>query len=148
MALVEGCPADAASWYCAGRTELAAVLGSIRAAGGLSAASGGRCAWRSGSSSAGACWPLPLVHDGNRRLLAQLSTVSRDLGLGEISAVDPRAAGAADISFVASDVKMAIDALGLKGTADHTVGETADLRLLPVQIKRSAVLLHRLAQAR
>ena len=93
-------------------------------------------------------YPPMAPSDGNRRLLAQLSAVSRDLGLGEISAVDPRAAGAADISFVASDVKMAIDALGLKGKADHTVDETADLRLLPVQIKRSAVLLHRLAGTR
>jgi glutamate carboxypeptidase len=82
--------------------------------------------------------------DGNRRLLGMLSTVSRDLGLGEITAVDPRNAGAADISFVANDVDMAIDALGLKGKADHTVDETADLRLLPVQIKRAAVLLLRL----
>jgi glutamate carboxypeptidase len=93
-------------------------------------------------------YPPMAPSDGNRRLLAQLSGVSRDLGLGEVSAVDPRAAGAADISFVAGDVKMAIDALGLKGKGDHTVDETADLRLLPVQIKRAAVLLHRLAQAR
>jgi glutamate carboxypeptidase len=83
--------------------------------------------------------------DGNRKLLTRLSEASRDLGLGEISAVDPRAAGAADISFVAKDVDMAIDALGLKGKGDHTVDETADLRLLPVQIKRAAVLLYRLA---
>jgi glutamate carboxypeptidase len=39
---------------------------------------------------------------------------------------------------------MAIDALGLKGKADHTVDETADLRLLPIQIKRAAILLYRL----
>jgi hypothetical protein len=56
---------------------------------------------------------------------------SRALGLGAITAVDPRAAGAADISFVANDVDMAIDALGLKGKAEHTTDETADLRLLP-----------------
>ena len=61
--------------------------------------------------------------------------------------MDPRAAGAADISFVAGDVEMAIDAVGLKGKGDHTVDETADLRLLPVQIKRTAILLHRLTTA-
>ena len=91
-------------------------------------------------------YPPMAPTDGNRRLLTQLTAVSRDLGLGEITAVDPRNAGAADISFVANDVDMAIDALGLKGKADHTVDETADLRLLPVQIKRAAVLLYRLTQ--
>jgi glutamate carboxypeptidase len=39
--------------------------------------------------------------DGNRRLLAQLDQVSRDLGLGPVTAVDPRNAGAADVSFTA-----------------------------------------------
>ena len=91
-------------------------------------------------------YPPMAPTDGNRRLLGQLNSVSRDLGLGEITAVDPRNAGAADISFVAHDVDMAIDALGLKGKADHTVDETADLRLLPIQIKRAAVLIHRLSQ--
>jgi glutamate carboxypeptidase len=89
-------------------------------------------------------YPPMAPSEGNRRLLARLNEVSRDLALGEITAVDPRAAGAADISFVAEDVDMAIDALGLKGKADHTVDETADLRLLPTQIKRAAILLHRL----
>jgi glutamate carboxypeptidase len=93
-------------------------------------------------------YPPMAPTDGNRRLLARLSDVSRDLGLGEITPVDPRNAGAADISFVANDVDMAIDALGLKGKADHTVDETADLRLLPVQIRRAAVLLHRLTEAK
>ena len=89
-------------------------------------------------------YPPMAPTDGNRRLLGRLSDASRDLGLGEITPVDPRAAGAADISFVAGEVEGAIDALGLKGSADHTVDETADLRLLPVQIKRAAVLLYRL----
>ena len=90
-------------------------------------------------------YPPMAPTDGNRRLLARLNEVSRDLGLGDITPVDPRNAGAADISFVANDVDMAIDALGLKGKSDHTVDETADLRLLPVQIKRAAILLYRLA---
>jgi glutamate carboxypeptidase len=83
---------------------------------------------------------------GNRRLLTRLDEASKALGFGAIEPVDPRAAGAADISFVANDVEMAIDALGLKGKADHTVDETADLRLLPIQIKRAAVLIYRLAR--
>jgi glutamate carboxypeptidase len=91
-------------------------------------------------------YPPMAPTDGNRRLLARLNQVSQDLSLGEITPVDPRNAGAADISFVADDVEMAIDALGLKGNGDHTVEETADLRLLPVQIKRAAILLHRLTK--
>jgi glutamate carboxypeptidase len=91
-------------------------------------------------------YPPMAPTDGNRRLLARLDEVSRVLGFGPISPVDPRAAGAADISFVAADVDMAIDALGLKGKADHTIDETADLRLLPIQIKRAAVLLYRLTR--
>jgi hypothetical protein len=62
--------------------------------------------------------------------------------------VDPARAGAADISFVAGRVEMAIDGLGLKGRSDHTVEETADLTMLPVQAKRAALLLHRLAVSR
>ena len=89
-------------------------------------------------------YPPMAPTEGNRKLLARLSETSVALGLGEITAVDPRNAGAADISFVANDVAMAIDALGLKGKADHTVDETADLRLLPAQVKRAAVLLFRL----
>jgi glutamate carboxypeptidase len=91
-------------------------------------------------------YPPMAPSEGNRRLLARFDQVSRDLSLGAITAVDPRAAGAADISFVADHVDMAIDALGLKGKADHTTEETADLGLLPLQIKRAAILLLRLGQ--
>jgi glutamate carboxypeptidase len=60
--------------------------------------------------------------------------------------VDPRNAGAADVSFTAGLVDMAIDGLGLLGDGDHTVDEIADLRTLPMQTKRAAVLLYRLTQ--
>jgi glutamate carboxypeptidase len=83
--------------------------------------------------------------DGNRRLLELLDRASRDAGLPAVAAVDPSRAGAADISFVAGRVSMALDGLGLKGPGDHTVAETADLRMLPVQAKRAALLLARLA---
>ncbi len=89
-------------------------------------------------------YPPMAPTDGNRKLLVRLDEVSRALGFGPITPVAPRAAGAADISFVANDVDMAIDALGLKGKAEHTTDETADVRLLPAQIKRAAVLLYRL----
>ena len=82
--------------------------------------------------------------DGNRELLSLYSQVSRDLGLGEVTAVDPAAAGAADISFTAGRVDMALDGLGLMGRGGHTVQETADLATLASQTKRAAILMHRL----
>ena len=83
--------------------------------------------------------------DGNRRLLALFDAASRDVGTGPIAPVDPARAGAADISFTAGYVEMAIDGAGLMGSGGHTVRETADLRTLPMQAKRVAVLLNRLA---
>lgn len=84
---------------------------------------------------------------GNKRLLAMYDRASRDLGFGPVVAVDPSRAGAADVSFVANIVPMAIDALGLSGHDDHSEQETADLRMLPVQTKRAAVLMYRLTHA-
>jgi glutamate carboxypeptidase len=82
---------------------------------------------------------------GNRRLLMLYDRVSRDLGLWPVTAVDPSKAGAADVSFVADLVPMKIDGVGLSGHDDHTTKETADLRMLPVQAKRAALLLYRLS---
>jgi glutamate carboxypeptidase len=93
-------------------------------------------------------YPPMAVTDGNRRLLALFDEASRDLGLGAVGAVDPRQAGAADISFVGGTVKMALDGVGQMGTGGHTVEETADLALFAPQAKRVAVLLARLAAGR
>jgi hypothetical protein len=82
--------------------------------------------------------------DGNRRLLSLYDRASRDLESGRVSAVDPGAAGAADISFTAGRVAMALDGLGLMGEGGHTERETADLATLPTQTKRAAVLMYRL----
>jgi len=84
--------------------------------------------------------------DGNRGLLAMFSQVSQDLGYGEVTAVDPRNAGAADVSFTAGFVETAIDGLGPGGGNDHTVDEWIDLPTLAVQTKRAAVLIHRLTR--
>jgi len=83
---------------------------------------------------------------GNERLLVLYDRVSRDLGSGPVEAVNPDRAGAADVSFVADQVPMIIDAAGLKGKDGHTVGETADLTALPLQAKRAAMLIARLAK--
>jgi len=86
--------------------------------------------------------------EGNRRLLALYDQASRDLGFGEVSAVDPSRAGAADVSFTETLVEMALDGIGLMGDGGHTVEETADLRTLPSQAKRAAVTMLRLATKR
>jgi glutamate carboxypeptidase len=84
--------------------------------------------------------------EGNRRLLAMYDQASRDVGSGPVTAVDPDRAGAADVSFVAAQVPMILDGIGLMGDGGHTVEETADLRTLPSQTKRAAVLLYRLSR--
>lgn len=90
-------------------------------------------------------YPPMTMTEGNKELLAIFSKASEDLGFGKVNAVNPRNAGAADISFVADDVRMAMDGLGLCGTGGHTVEETANIRYLPVEAKRTAVLIYRLS---
>jgi glutamate carboxypeptidase len=86
--------------------------------------------------------------EGNAKLLAIYDRASQDLGFGAVTAVSPDKAGAADVSFVADQVKMIIDGVGLMGKDDHTPGETADLASLPSQTKRAAVTLYRLSRSR
>jgi glutamate carboxypeptidase len=82
---------------------------------------------------------------GNKALLERYNQVSQDLGYGIITAVNPRNAGAADISFTSGYVEMAIDGMGLTGgNDDHTIRETGNLNHLSVQAKRAAVLIYRL----
>ena len=91
-------------------------------------------------------YPPMAPTEGNARLLAMYDQASRDLGFGTVTAVTPDRAGAADVSFVAAEVKTIIDGVGLMGHDDHTVKETADLSTLPSQTKRMAVLLYRIAR--
>jgi glutamate carboxypeptidase len=83
---------------------------------------------------------------GNERLLVMYDQASRDLGFGAVTSVSPDKAGAADVSFVAAQVPMIIDAIGLKGSDDHSPKETADMRTLSIQAKRAAILIARLAK--
>lgn len=89
-------------------------------------------------------YPPVAPTDGNRRLLALYDRASRDLGFGPVAPVNPRKAGAADISFAAGTVEGALDGLGLMGAGSHTKDETADLATFASQAKRAALLLHRL----
>jgi glutamate carboxypeptidase len=91
-------------------------------------------------------YPPLAPSEGNRRLLAMFDAVSRDLGAGEVTAVNPRNAGAADVAFTTGLVDMAIDGLGPGGGNDHTVDEWIDLPTLGMQTKRAALLMLRLAE--
>jgi glutamate carboxypeptidase len=91
-------------------------------------------------------YPPMAPTDGNRRILSMYDQASRDLGLGTVTAVDPSKAGAADVAFIANTVPMVIDGIGLSGHDDHSEKETADLRMLPSQTKRAALLMLRLSQ--
>jgi glutamate carboxypeptidase len=89
-------------------------------------------------------YPPMAPTEGNARLLDLYSRGSQALGLGPVLAVNPDKAGAADVSFVAGRVEMALDGIGLMGRDDHTPQETADLTTLLSQTKRAALLLLRL----
>lgn len=84
--------------------------------------------------------------EGNKQLLAKFNQVSKDLGLGEVLAVNPRDAGAADISFTSGYVEMALDGLGMRTSGGHTVNEKADPRSMSMEAKRVAVLLYRMSR--
>lgn len=91
-------------------------------------------------------YPPMAPTEGNRKLLSMYDAVSRDLGFGPVTEVNPRNAGAADISFAADYVDMALDGLGLLGGGSHTPEEFADLRTYRIQTERLAVLLYRLGK--
>ena len=62
-----------------------------------------------------------------------------------MEAVNPRNAGAADISFTSGYVAMALDGLGLTGgSGDHTIEETGNINTVEVQAKITAVLMYRM----
>jgi glutamate carboxypeptidase len=83
--------------------------------------------------------------EGNKTLLKIYSQISQQLGYGAVEAVNPRNAGAADVSFTTGYVDMAVDGLGLSGSDDHTVNETGNLNKLAIQAKRAALLMHRIS---
>jgi glutamate carboxypeptidase len=90
-------------------------------------------------------YPPMAASEGSRALLARLDEVSRDLGLPPITALDAGARGAGDASFVAPHVPV-LDGLGAKGGRAHAADEWVDLASLPEQIKRAALLIHRLTR--
>ena len=98
--------------------------------------------------SSGGYPPLSLT-EGNTKLLGYFNIVSQDLGFGSVTAVNPRNAGAADISFTSEYVDMAIDGLGLTGGGgDHTINESGNLNTMAIQAKITAVLMYRLVNSK
>ena len=89
-------------------------------------------------------YPPMTLTEGNKKLLGYFNQVSVDLGFGTQTATNPRKAGAADISFASTHVEMALDGIGLPGADGHTIKETANIDYLPIEAKRSAVLIYRL----
>lgn len=90
-------------------------------------------------------YPPMAQSKGNMALLKQYSQVSQDLGYGIVEPVDPRRAGAADISFAANHVDMALDGLGLMGDGGHTKDEVADMDSFAKNIQKAAILIYRLS---
>jgi glutamate carboxypeptidase len=91
-------------------------------------------------------YPSMAPNDGNRAVLAVLDGVSRDLGAGPVVAQDPGERGAGDISFVCSERLACLDGLGALGEAAHAPGEYLEVDALAVQVRRAALLFHRLLQ--
>jgi glutamate carboxypeptidase len=90
-------------------------------------------------------YPAMAPTEGNRKVLALLNEVNRDLGLAQMGELDPLQRGAGDIAFVADQVD-ALVGFGAAGKGSHAPGESVDLSSFGRQIKRTALLIGRLTQ--
>ena len=90
-------------------------------------------------------YPPMAPTEGNRALLSSLNRVNRDLGLPEMPEYDPALRGAADSSFVATDVDV-LAGLGAAGGGAHAPGEWIELDSLVRQGQRMALWMSRLAR--
>lgn len=90
-------------------------------------------------------YPAMAPTAGNRKLLAVLNEVNRDLGLARMGELDPLQRGAGDIAFVADKVD-ALVGFGAAGKGSHAPGESVDLTSFSRQIERAALLIGRLTQ--
>ena len=92
-------------------------------------------------------YPPMAPTEGNRRILARLNAVNRDLGLPEMPEYDPARRGAADSSFVAGDVDT-LAGLGAAGGGAHAEGEFIELDSLVRSAQRAAILMTRFSRER
>lgn len=84
----------------------------------------------------------------NIELLKKYSAISISLGYGPVSPLDPGLRGAADISHIAAITQANLDGLGPVGTGAHSEKETLDIKSLPIQTQKAAILMYRLAYNR
>ena len=82
---------------------------------------------------------------GNEALVKIVSAASLDLGYGEVTAGDPGARGAGDISYIANYLDC-LDGFGANGKGAHAPGETILLNDYPKLIKRAALIIYRLTR--
>jgi glutamate carboxypeptidase len=82
---------------------------------------------------------------GSRAVLAKLNQINREMGLPQMPELDPLKRGAGDIAYV-SHIIDGLIGLGPAGEGSHAPGETIDLKTLPLQAKRAAILMSRLAK--
>ncbi len=92
-------------------------------------------------------YPAMAPTEANRRLAGALNRINRDAGFPAMHLLDPVRRGAADISFVADHVD-GLAGLGAEGRDGHTEREAMELKSLPRQIGRAALLIYRLTQAK
>lgn len=83
--------------------------------------------------------------DANKKLAATFNQVNLDMGLGDVTEVDPMSRGAGDISFIASYIT-SLDGLGPSGSGAHAPGEILNTRELPLLIQRAAIFMYRLTR--
>lgn len=88
--------------------------------------------------------PAMAPTDKNMQLLNQYSSVSTDLNLGKVTALDGGLRGAGDISYVAGMIPYNLVGLGPIGSGMHSVIESIELSSLPIQTQRAAILMYRL----
>ncbi|GAB3955244.1 M20 family metallopeptidase [Spirosoma harenae] len=81
----------------------------------------------------------------NDELRKQVDKISRDMGLGPVSAFDPGARGAGDVSFVAKYMPC-LDGLGASGKGAHSIEETMNIKEFPLLIQRAALMIYRMTR--
>lgn len=82
----------------------------------------------------------------NMALLKSYSNASKDLGLGVIKPLSPGLRGAGDISHIADLVPANLAGLGPVGMGTHSNIESLELKSLPIQTERAAILIYRLTR--
>ena len=84
--------------------------------------------------------------DASRALLAKLNAINTEMGLLQMPELDPMLRGGGDISGVAHLIEGGLIGMGAAGSGSHAPGETVDLKSLPLQAKRAAILMYRLSK--